>query len=122
MIGGIFFTRSTDADTNNYKRVICNTNETYGTVVRKYLKKLNEFDINYTYVFELCTLLVHITRYNKEFICLLAAIDKRTDLEVSDEFLDLFAFVHEVERPKYFKPMSITDVQNTINTKSKDVE
>jgi hypothetical protein len=112
------FTRSCDADDNPMKREQLSKPVTYGECVRSLLD-LNKLNTKYTYVFELCTELGHITKYDSVHLSLLTIIDKTTNHELDHDTIQELDVWNKIET---FIPTSVTDLDSRIKSKPVDFE
>lgn len=116
------FTRGAMADTNPFRGISTFDNEgspqseqtTFGSRVRKYVN-LDSLDKHITYVFELCTPHAHITRYDKEFVALLAANCDGKELDITNMLPDM-------PHPETFEVKNMDDLYARLSTKPADYE
>lgn len=122
------FTRGSDADTNPFRGMqfvglTDEKEETFGSRVRSLLN-LDTLNKEVTYVFELCSTNVNVTKYDSVFLALLSAningieiygddlYSKRADLGLPDT----------IKTPEILHPSSIDALYAQFKTKSPDFE
>lgn len=109
------FTRGAMADTNPFRGLVFDTElSTFGSRVRKYVN-LDNLDKSVTYVFELCTPYAHVTRYDREFVALLAANRDGKELDITN-------MLPNMPHPETFDVKSMDDLYARLAAKPADYE
>lgn len=122
------FTRGSNADSNLFRGtqfvgLADEKEETFGSRVRSLLN-LELLNKKVTYVFELCSTNVNVTRYNSVFLALLSANIDGVEIygdELYSKLSDL-GLPDTIKTPEILRPTSIEVLYAQLKTKSPDFE
>lgn len=123
------FTRGSYADTNPFRGTLTtqiSESDTFGSRVRQYVD-LSKLDPAYYYVFELCTPGAHITKYDMEFLALLAVVNSTTLDEVPYPLPEKFTMISPdptipIRQPASFHIHSFNELQQILALQAPDFE